>query len=204
MVARPPSPAELAYRRTLARLRAGTAARAAAEFRESIDEADIAGSYAAFASASSPTIEAGQAVAQSLSTAYLEQLGADVVDELDDIVGTTKAGKSIAEGLAPFGPMMLALIANGRTVGDALEYGETLVSGFTDREVTAAADRETEHQVGADPASWRWEGIVQPGSCDACQANEGIHDAEEPIYRHNDCQCDQRWIPAPSLEAAPA
>lgn len=198
MLARPPSSRQVdeAYRKALERLRTRIAATVSSTFTDGIDAGDIAGSYGRVTEQAADVVAAGQSVAQSLATAYLARLGAAIVDEDLAIVGTTRAGLSLEEGLAPFAPMMLAAIANGRLVEDAIAFGQTLVSGFADREVTAAADRETAHQVTADPGSWRWEGIVAPSSCDACKANEGIHDADVEIYRHNDCACTQRWIPA--------
>lgn len=187
---------DTAYRKRLAKLRDASATKVAAEFGTRVKADAIAASYEDFIKWAAIITEAGQAQAQTLSAAYLERLAGAIVDEDEDIVGTTRAGKTIAEGLAPFGSMILAAIANGSDVPAALDFGRTLVGGFADREVTAAADRETEHQVAAAPQAWQWEGIVQPGSCDPCLDNEGLHDADEDIYRHNDCNCDRRWVPA--------
>jgi hypothetical protein len=182
-----------AYRKQLDLVRKRVVDAVLAEFGDAIDPDDIIASFNAFVERATTQIEAGQATAQTLGATYLDLLGGDVIPEDDDIPGTTVAGKTLADGMAPFGPMMLGLIAGGRTIDDAIAYGSTLVGGFADREVTAAADRETERQINADPAAWQWRGIVQPGSCDPCQANAGLHDAEEEIYRHNDCQCDRTW-----------
>lgn len=186
---------DTAYQASLRKARAEVVRMVVAEFGDSLDVEDIAGSFTRFAEQAAPLIEGGQSTAQTISAAYLDALGGRTIEIATDIAGTTRAGKTLEEGMAPFGPMMLGNIGNGATREEAAAFGESLVSGYTDREVTAAADRETERQVSAIPGSWQWEGIVQPDACDACQANSGVHDADEEFYRHNDCNCDRRWIP---------
>jgi hypothetical protein len=186
---------DLAYRRTLEAARQQVIAALELEFDDAIDPNDIAASFDAFVERATAHVEQGQVAAQQLATAYLalaiEDAGAvdDLVPEDDSIPGTTRAGKTLVDGLAPFGSMALAAIANGAPAGDAIAFAKTLVTGFADREVTAAADRKTERQSQASDAIVGWEGIVQPGACDNCQANAGPHDLADEFWRHNDCNC---------------
>lgn len=181
------------FRRSLEAARERTAQAVARLYRDSIDPDDIPGSFRSFEQAAAPVLEAGQSAAQALTRAYLEELSGRAIRELDEAIGVTRAGKSLAEGLDPFSSMMLGDIANGAPPEEAIAYGETLVTGFADREVTAASDLETERLVDEDPTAWRWIGVVQPGSCERCQENEGEHRASDPIYRHNNCACDRIW-----------
>lgn len=187
-----------AYAEALESLRRKTAEEATRRLREIIQPDDIAATYRAFVPEAVPLIEAAQQSAQELATSYLSSLGGRVIPEDDGIAGTTRVGSPIRAGMEMFGSMILGSIGNGHEVAEALEFGYSLVSGFIDREVTAAHDRETERQVEADRAQWEWEGIVQPGSCDACAANAGRHSADEEFYRHNDCACTRVWVRAGS------
>ena len=178
---------DLAYRRTLEAARQQVIAALELEFDDAIDPNDIAASFDAFVERATAHVEQGQVAAQQLATAYLalaiEDAGAvdDLVPEDDSIPGTTRAGKTLVDGLAPFGSMALAAIANGAPAGDAIAFAKTLVTGF--------ADRETERQSQASDAIVGWEGIVQPGACDRCQANAGPHDLTDEFWRHNGCNC---------------
>lgn len=181
------------YRDRLAEARRRTVHTVAARYANSIELDAIVDSYGVFSRDVAPIIEAGQAAAQLLSAAYLAALGGKRLDPDETIAGTTRAGKPLVEGMAAFGSMMLGAIGNGSSADEAVSYGATLAEGFADFQVTTAADRETERQTSS--GAWQWEGIVQPGSCDPCMDNEGVHDASEEFYRHNDCNCDRTWLP---------
>lgn len=202
-----PSAVERAYRAQLAHIQAQVVRAAEAAFGEEIDEAEIKASFARFVERIAPLIAAGQGAAQDLTGAFLEQLalehgldGWEAIAPDDELPGTTSHGESIERGLEGIAPMMLAGIAAGKTPAEALEHGRYLVSRFADNEVRAAADREQARQEAAREIVG-WRGVVQPGSCDPCRANEGDHGLDEETYRHPNCGCERIPIFAAPVNA---
>lgn len=164
-----------------------------------VDPADLDRSLRAYAERIEPILVSGQGQVQALARAFIRTYGlvstgvlVDPVDVEDDepIVGTTRAGRPLLEGMAAWGPMVLATIDAGRTVDEALEYGRYLAERFVDGELTGVADRETERQGERLGEIVGWEGIVAPGACEGCQANEGPHELTWTAYRHGACNCE--------------
>lgn len=189
------SPLERAYRARLDAIRQRIVADVAAEY--DLDPDDILASFDRFVERVAPRIEAGQAAAQLLTVTFLEQLARESglddwepLPEDDAVPGSTAGGASLAAGMGAIGGMVLRSIGDGTAVADALAGGRNYAERFTDNEVRGAADREQERQSQAREIVG-WEGIVQPNSCDACRANEGIHDLSEEMWRHGNCACER-------------
>lgn len=162
-------------------------------FGEEIDQASIDASFAGFIAKVAPVIEAGQQSTAALAAAFLRTYTLTrtgrVLELVEDesIPGTRADGSPITDGMAAFAPLVLGRIADGIDVDDAIEFGRYLATRYADGELTSAVDRTI-----ADQSKGRftaWEGIVSPGSCDPCLANDGEHDIDVEIYRHPGCNC---------------
>lgn len=189
------SPLERRYRARLEDVRGRTVAAVAAEY--DLDPADIVTSFQRFVDRVAPRIEAGQAAAQLLTVAFLEELAHEQglerwepLPEDDKLPGTTVEGKPLDEGMEGITGLVLSAIDAGKPADEAIRSGLSYVERFTDNEVRAAADREQERQEKA-PEIVGWEGVVKPGSCDQCRANEGRHALSETMYRHPNCGCER-------------
>lgn len=186
------------YRRTLERLRAEVARLALDEFVD-VDPADLDRSLGAYAERIEPILASGQAQVQALARGFIRTYGlvsagvlvelADVEDERP-IVGTTREGRSLLEGMAAWGPLVLSQIGAGKSIDEALEYGRYIAERFVDGELLGVADRETERQGELLGEITGWEGIVAPGACDGCQENAGPHELTWRAYRHGACNCE--------------
>lgn len=189
----PPS-TRAAYRARISAVQAEVARRLTATYGTSIDPNAIADSFHRFIPRAEDLIAAGQASVASVTEAYLDTRAADsgvdlALDDLPDLAGTTRDGEPLASGMAAWGPMVLGQIGEGASLEDALGFGQYLATRFGDNELTGVVDRIHE----ADPvrsALTGWEGIVAPGSCDACQENAGTHPIDWQPYRHPGCNCD--------------
>lgn len=185
------------YRERAAALRAAVDARLQALYGDELDPDAIAESFQRFVERADPLIAAGQASMAVMAAAFVRSVGLDAgdfaeVDPIaDTIAGTTRGGMSLAEGMAAIGPMLLAAIRDGRPVDDAIAGGASLVSRFSDAEITGAADRELENEGQVLGPLSGWEGIVAPDACDPCQENAGVHELDWVPYRHAWCQCTQ-------------
>lgn len=184
------------YRERVARIRALVDTRIIALYGDTIDPAAIDASFARFIDLIEPLIAAGQASVAVTAAAAVRSIALAERDELlevdpdeDAIAGTTREGRSLRDGMAAWGPMVLGQIAAGRSADEALEYGSYLVSRFADSELTGAGDRELEHQGREIGPLSGWEGIVQPDACDPCQENAGVHELTWSAYRHAHCAC---------------
>lgn len=185
------------YRSQLDRLRSAVVRLALDEF-EAVDATDLDRSLRAYAESIEPLLVAGQAQMQALARGFVRTYGlvsaGVLVDPVDDeeapIVGATRAGVPLLEGMAAWGPMVLAQIGEGRPLEEALEFGRYVVERFVDGELTGVVDRETERQGNALGPIVGWEGIVQPDACERCQAeNAGQHELTWTAYRHGACNC---------------
>lgn len=183
------------YRDRVTRIRAVVDARLAELYGDLVDPAAIDASFRAFTAEAEPIIAAGQASVATLAAAAVQSIGIVDGDMLlepdtdDAIPGTTHEGKSLPDGMAAIGPMILAAIAGGRALDEAIEFGRSLVSRFADNEVNLAGDRELEHQGSALGPLVGWEGIVSADACDPCVENAGQHPIDWTPYRHGNCQC---------------
>lgn len=184
-----------AYRRRLAAIRAEVLRRIIALYGDELDPAEILTSMATWTEQATVILEGGQASIAALTEAYLEELADAAGTELgfDDtterLAGTTRAGMSLAEGMAAFGPMVLAQIANGRNAADALEYGRYLAERFADAEMTGVVDRIHEDPLVRTRLAG-WDCTVQPDACDGCLENAGRHELTWVPYRHGNCHCE--------------
>lgn len=181
------------FRRRLAAIKLEIGRRLEALYGDLVDVDDIAGSLEAYAAAAEPLIAAGQATTASLAEAFLTTRAARAgielaIDELADPVGTTRAGEALDVGMAAFGPMILAQIAQGSTAEDAIDFGRYLATRFADAEITGVVDRIEQDPVVRQHVAGL-EGTVQPGSCEPCQANAGRHEPDWEPYRHPGCGC---------------
>ena len=160
-----------------------------------LDEDDLSGAADRLARRLVPTVTAGQLAQQQLTLGFyraysIAELGR-VLEPLPavDIAGG-RVGQSLLEGMAPLGSMMLGAIANGQPLPGVLDYGRTLFERFGDATARQAADVEKANQDQRREITG-WEGIVDPDSCDLCQANAGVHDLAEEMYRHGSCLCER-------------
>lgn len=188
-------PLTRAYRDRVAAVHAEVARRLTALYGDVVDAADIKASFERFIAEAELVVAAGQSSVASLAEAYLLRRAARVDIELalgdlsEEVVGTTRDGSDLITGMAAFGPMVLGQIAGGKTVDEALQFGEYLATRFGDSELTGTADRILEDPVVRDRLTG-WEGIVRPDACDACtESNEGPHELADEIYRHPNCGC---------------
>ncbi len=181
------------YAVRLAELRRQIAVRLERLYGSEVDPDAIAESVARLADQVTPILEAGQASAATLAAAVVGALAdADIAradDGLAAIPGTRPDGSPLRPVMAAWGPMILAQVAAGRALADALDYGRHVVSVFADQELVAAADRGTEVAVGivGDLAGWR--GTIDADACDGCTANDGDHPIDWSPYRHGGCHC---------------
>lgn len=198
---RPPEKLLASYRRRLEAVRTGVRSQIE-ELYADVDPNAIDASFATFIAAAAPVLEAGQASTAALAAAFvrsftLARTGRLIdVDDVEELAGTRQDGSPIAAGMEAFGPMVLGRIADGATVEAAMDFGRYLATRYADGELTSVADRAVAETKTTRVRSW--EGIVTAGSCDGCQANAGVHDIDEPIYRHPGCNC----VYVPLLDAA--
>lgn len=184
------------YVSRLAEIRKAIDTRVLALF-DDIDPDAIDASVVAFVERAAPVITAGQASTAALTAAFIRSLGlartGELLDlaDIDPIVGTTRDGAPLADGMAAIGPMILEQIGSGRPLAEALDFGAHLASRFADNELTGAADRTIDVQARSISVITGWEGIVSPDACDPCKENEGPHDLADEIYRHPDCGCER-------------
>ena len=163
-------------------------------FDDEFDDADIIASVGRVSLRLARAIAGEQRVAQGMTRAFLRSLSlADIgraVDPLPpaNVAGTTRDGKSLLDGMAAIGPMVVGQIGQGVNIDQARDYGRFLFDRFATSEVIGAADREQAHQE-TRPEIVGWEGIVSPTACDNCQGNDGVHDLDEEMHRHGNCTC---------------
>lgn len=200
------------YGELTGRIREAVVGRVVETFAQTIVPEQIAETAGAFVEEILPLLEAGQLSMQSAAAALVDAVGSVSTDIDLRIPGTTRDGKSLADGAGAWGPMMLEHIAGGHSVQDALEFGRYLVERFTDNELTGAADRELTHQAAEVGELIGWEGVVAPDACDECQANAGVHPLDWVAYRHGNCGCQvvpvfgapgEQPLPSEELEAVP-
>lgn len=192
----------LAYRRQLAALRATLERRIHALYG-TVSAEDLDATFAAFASAAAPMIEAGQASAAAFSAAYLRALFAvqagrtiEPAPPPDDLVGRTEKGLPLRDGIAAIPSMVKAQIGAGKPLDEALEFGRYLAARFMDAEVVRVADATTDSIASRTPEVRTWRGIVSATACDRCRTNAGEHAADVPLYRHGGCLCAREWVVA--------
>lgn len=163
---------------------------------ENIDPEDLDGWFDDWIAQNEDRIIGGKAAAQTLAVTYLEMLGEGVgftpLPE-DAALAEQTVGGTIRDGLAAIIPMVKSAIGEGRPLDEAIAFGGSLVERFTDNEMTRTADAEVERQSKASDQITGWQGIVQSGSCDRCQDNEGEHSLDDDFYRHPSCDCE--WVP---------
>jgi hypothetical protein len=171
-----------------------TLASVQAAYDDEVDPDDIKGSFDKVARRAAPTIAAGQARTAVTTAAFIRQLALverrEVLEpELPAVAGTTEQGRSVLEGMAALGPMVLASIAKGKGLDEAIEYGRHLFERFASAEVIRAADEVIDAQPRRVVTGW--EGIISPDACDNCQDNAGIHSLDEEMWRHGNCNCER-------------
>lgn len=166
-----------------------------AVYDEEMDEDEIAEAASRVARRVLPTVTAAQLAQQQLALGFyraysITELGR-TLETLPavDIAGH-RVGQSLLEGMAPLGSMMLGAIARGEPLPGVLEYGRTLFERFGDATARQAADVEKANQ-DSRPEVVGWEGIIDDGACDLCQANAGPHDLADELYRHGSCMCER-------------
>jgi hypothetical protein len=198
--------ASVRYQARVAQVKASIAAEIRTLYAD-VDPAAIDASMARFITEAEPVIAAGQASVADLTAAFIRasafaQTGdlLDLADDADDIAGTTRGGAPLREGMGAFGPMVMGQIAQGKTVDEAMAFGEYLASRFADNELTGAGDRSLDAQGAALDAVIGWEGIVAPDACDPCQGNAGRHDVGDEVYRHPGCNCQRVAVFAPATQ----
>jgi hypothetical protein len=185
------------YRARVEAVHAEVTRRLEALYGDSIDRSDIDASFARYIARAAPIVEAGQAAMASLAAAFLRSYSlartGDLIEvaSLEGIVGTTKKGAPLAEGMADFGAMVAGRVAEGASLDDALDFGRYLAVRFGDSALTDTADRTIDATAEATGRVTGWEGIVAPDACEPCHANEGDHDNADEIYRHPGCNCDR-------------
>lgn len=163
-------------------------------FDDEFDDADIVASTSRVSTRLARAIAGEQAVAQGLTRAFLRSMSlADIGHAVDPlpplaVAGTTREGKSLLEGMAAIGPMVVGQIGQGVSIDQAREFGLFLFDRFATAEVIGASDREQAHQE-ARPEIVGWEGIVSSDACDNCQGNDGVHGLDEEMHRHGNCTC---------------
>lgn len=193
-----PDPLTRAYQARVEAIHREVERRLVALYGDRIDSADIKATFDRYIGDAESIIAGGQASVASLAEAYLESRAARAgvalaLDDLgEDVIGTTRDGSDLPTGMAAFGGMVLGQISIGRTVEQALEYGQYLATRFADSELTGTADRIRDDPVVRDRLTG-WEGVVSAESCDPCKSNEGSHELADEIYRHPGCDCV--WVP---------
>jgi hypothetical protein len=166
-------------------------------YEEGFDSENIVSSVSRISNEVSKLIAAGQGAMQQTAAAQSRAIGlAETGRALDplplaEIVGTRLDGVTpIRAGMDAFGPMILDYIGQGHDTFEAEMYGGSLIERYADSEARGAADRELANQEQR-PEIIGWEGIVDDDACDACQANAGVHELDEEIYRHGNCNCEK-------------
>lgn len=170
------------------RLRAQLAALLSRAWSADMDPDDIPGSFGRVVDRTAPLVVAGQAHAAALVQGLVRaQVGSEALRPVDltNMLGVAR------DGMGAIGPLVLTAIGEGRTVADALAYGDYLLGRFGTNEVIKAADNEQARVSASVPSIVGWEGIVSPDACDDCRANAGAHDLSEDMWRHGNCGCER-------------
>jgi hypothetical protein len=127
---------------------------------------------------------AGQAQTRSTALGYLQgliTLGAGRTANLP--VLSLPTPEDIAGRMDAWPAMVKGEIGKGAPLEEALEFGRYLTERFSDSELLGVADAQTE--LATRSGEFRgWEGIVDGNACDPCQDNAGLHEPDEPMYRH--------------------
>lgn len=182
------TPIGRAYVQQQRRLREQVAALLARQYAAEMDPDDIPGSFGRVMTLAAPVVVAGQAHAAALVQGLVRaQTGQDALRPLN-LTGALGAAR---EGMAGIGPLILTAIADGRSVADALAYGDYLLGRFGTSETIKAADDEQARLAGTVSSIVGWTGVVLPTACDNCQANAGDHDSSEEMWRHGNCGCER-------------
>lgn len=195
----PRSPADAAYLRQMRALRERTGDALFSAFIR-VDEDDIAGSVERYARTHAEAVGTAKLAAQHLVTAYLVRRAQESgvafapVGVLSSIATSGRDGVSVRDGLAAIVPVVLARIAEGWTPREAIESGARAQRQVADSELLAAADAELAHQAEAhDDVAIGWEADLASECCATCRIeNGGIHDMDDPVYRHPSCRCEIR------------
>lgn len=192
------TPTDAVYGRRLRTLRERTGDALFAAFLR-IDPDDIDASVQRFAATHAEAVATSKLAAQHLAAAYLARRARDAGITLSTVAVATSIAKrgrdgvSVRDGLAAIVPVVLARIAEGWTPREAIESGARAQRQVADAEVTAAADEELAHQAQAQDVAIGWEADLASECCLTCRLqNGGIHDMDEPVYRHPSCRCEIR------------
>lgn len=143
--------------------------------------------HATFAPLAAERIEAGQAAAETLTTAYASLAGQAEPAPGASLAGRTYTGMAILANLPGILAMVLAGIREGRPVLEALGLGQYLALRFADNELSRVADATLERNRGK---AIGWRGITHNPQ-DACIGNAGVHPFSVPMYRHGGCRCER-------------
>lgn len=182
------APVGRAYVLAQRRLRDQVAVRLSRLYADGMDPDDIPGSFDRVAVRSAPVVVAGQSHAAVLVQGLVRAQTGAVALAVPDLAGKLAAAR---DGMAAIGPLVLTAIADGRTLQDAMAYGDYLLGRFGTNEVIKAADDEQQRMAAAVSSIVGWEGVVSSDACDNCQANAGPHDLSEEMWRHGNCGCER-------------
>lgn len=174
-----------------------------------VDEDRIRATIGRYVDQAAELIAAGQRQAQAIEAAFLgSYLSAELEQTiatpqpLGRIVGTTADGRRLGEALAATSPLVLGMIARGRSPADALAGGLASVLRLGQTEVTDAAWREMLAHMQAregDFDGWTW--VTSGRSCGACLAQQDgrPRSRETRMGKHPGCDC----VAAPIVAGAP-
>lgn len=165
-----------------------------------IDPTELSTSFRRFVAAATRTVELGQAQAQALSVAFVEQYvqaetgrAWQAAPAADGIVGTMRDGRTVSSALTGAPGSAWQAIGSGRTVAGALVFGRYVARAAAGNAVADTAWREQTHQASRSRGlltGWTW---VTSGrsSCPACLAQQDgrIRRSSTPLERHSGCDC---------------
>jgi hypothetical protein len=157
----------------------------------------IVTTFASFVPQASRVISAGQSAGETLSRAYVAAAAAAAGLPFappvlaPSLAGTSKVGGPISTSLAGVRPMILSAIRDGRSLAEAIAFGDYLATRLADNELTRVVDATIEAQ--ASRRAIGWEGTVY-GPEDDCRHNAGFHPFSQSMYRHGGCRCERRVV----------
>lgn len=188
---------DLQYRNRLRQLRSEVASRIDRLYASTVSGESLDDEFGRLFLPAASLVAAGQSQARSTASGYLRglitlQAGRTVALPVLSLPST----RDLATRMDAWPAMVKGQLADGVSIGQALEFGRYLAERFADNELVTTADAQTELATKESGQFRGWEGDVSGDSCDPCQANAGFHGVDEPIYRHGSCQCTQAWVVA--------
>lgn len=167
-----------------------------------------------FAAAGAALIALGQRTAQVASAAYVRTVvQLEVEDSLPalgtapGVAGRTVDGRPVADALGVVAPVVFLALRGGRSVSQALRYGQAAAARTAVTQVGDAGRQEVAwqgRQSGGRLSGWAWV-VDRAGGCAAClaSANNDTHDWDERMESHPWCSCTRAPVVDGAADDAP-